>query len=233
MSAPLAVECIQVIVPHSSSRHRSAPYDFGSVRVRMPLAMPGQRIGLLGGSFNPAHRGHLQISRFALQRLRLDRVWWLVSPGNPLKSRAQLPAQDDRIETARRIACADTRIVVTGLESGLPSTFTAATLRFLRRRLPETRFVWLMGADCLQQFHRWHEWQGILDSIPVAVVDRPGWRLKAMSSKAARRYDDAFVPEAKAMTLARRRPPAWTFLTAPLSPESSTAIRAKHAHKST
>ena len=169
------------------SRHRSAPLDFGSIGVRLPPVTPGQRIGLLGGSFNPAHLGHLQISRFALRRLGLDRVWWLVSPGNPLKSHAELRTQRQRIDAARVVATCDRRIVVTGFEAALPSAFTAATIAFLRRRHPPARFVWLMGADCLRTFHHWHQWQSILDSVPVAVLDRQRWRLKGLSSKAARR----------------------------------------------
>ena len=208
------------------SKFVSAPFDFGSVRVRLPLVSSRQRIGLLGGSFNPAHQGHLLISRFALARLRLDCVWWLVSPGNPLKSHAGLGTQALRMAAARVVASADRRIVVTGFEAGLPSAFTASTIDFLQRRHPSTRFVWLMGADCLQAFHSWHQWQRIFESIPVAVIDRPGWRLRGMSSKAAIRYRRAFVPPARAVLVPGLPPPAWTFLTAPLSHLSSTALRA-------
>ena len=206
--------------------HHSAPLDFGSIGVHPPLSAPGQRIGLLGGSFNPAHEGHVEISQYALKRLRLDQVWWLVSPGNPLKSHAGLDGTGQRLQAARGMAARDRRIAVTGFEAELPSAFTASTLAFLRRRHPATKFVWLMGADCLVSFHRWRDWRGILDSMPVAVIDRPGWRLRGLSSKAAARYRGHMLPETRAGLLASRTAPAWTFLTAPLSPLSSTALRA-------
>jgi nicotinate-nucleotide adenylyltransferase len=210
----------------NNSAHKSSPLDFGSIRVRPPLVMPGQCVGLLGGSFNPAHEGHLQISQFALKRLQLDRVWWLVSPGNPLKSRVELNDQTQRLADAGNMAARDRRITVTGFEAGLPSAFTAATLSFLQRRHPATRFIWLMGADNLEQFHRWRDWRGILDHMPVAVIDRPGWRLRGLSSKAAVCYRDQFVPAQYCRLLPGMAAPAWTFLTAPLSPLSSTALRA-------
>jgi nicotinate-nucleotide adenylyltransferase len=206
--------------------HRSTSLDFGSVRVRPPVAMAGQRIGLLGGSFNPAHEGHARLSQFALKKLGLSAVWWLVSPGNPIKSHAELAAHDQRLRTARVSAGADRRFVVTGFEKDLPTAYTAATLGFLRRRYPATRFVWLMGADSLVTFDRWWQWRCILETMPVAVIDRPGWRLRGLSSKAASRYGDRFVPEDCAMLLAGMDAPAWTFLTVPLSPQSSTALRA-------
>ena len=207
-----------------TSPHHSARLDFGSVRVRLPLAMPGQRIGLLGGSFNPAHEGHVRLSQFALKRLGLSRLWWLVSPGNPLKSHAELAKQAARIAAARRMA-ADRRIVVTGFEADLPTAYTAATLGFLQRRYPATRFVWLMGADSLASLDRWRHWRTILETMPVAVIDRPGWRLRGLSSKAAARFADRFVPEDCAALLPGMPPPAWTFLTIPLSPHSSTIVR--------
>ena len=206
------------------SAYVSAPLDFGSIRVRPPLATPGQRIGLLGGSFNPAHEGHLRLSQFALKRLRLDAVWWLVSPGNPLKLHDELESQPRRMDRCRQVAT-DHRIVVTGFEAQLSTAFTAATLRFLVRRYPTTHFVWLMGADSLVSFDRWRHWRAILETMPVAVIDRPGWRLRGHSSKAARRYARRYVPENRARLLARMQAPAWTLLTVPLSPQSSTALR--------
>ena len=213
-------------MPNEAILARSTPLDFGSIAVRTPLAMAGERIGLLGGSFNPAHEGHLAISLYALKRLGLSRVWWLVSPGNPLKSHAELERQAARLAAARAIAAVDARLVVTGFEAALPSPYTAATVGFLRRRHPATRFVWLMGADSLASFHRWRHWRQILAAMPVAVIDRPGWRLRAMPSPAAARMADAFVPEDCAMLLPAIRAPAWTLLTVPLSPQSSTALRA-------
>lgn len=204
----------------------SSPYRFGSVRARTPLAVPGQRIGLLGGSFNPPHAAHRLISQIAIRRLGLDRVWWLVSPGNPLKSGAGLPSLTQRIEAARRVAD-DPRIAVTGFEADLPSRFTVATVGFLRRRHPGVRFVWLMGADCLAEFHRWRLWRELLREVPVAVIDRPGWHLKSAASPAAGAFARSRMPEASARTLPGRRAPAWTLLTGPLSPLSSTFLRAK------
>ena len=218
--------------PAQDEPYRSAPLDFGSIRVRPPVAMAGQRIGLLGGSFNPVHEGHVQLSQFALKRLGLTAVWWLVSPGNPIKSHTELAAHDQRLRTARTHAAnAGRRITVTGFEKDLPTAYTAATLRFLQRRYPATRFVWLMGADSLASFDRWRQWRQILEKMPVAVIDRPGWRLRGLSSKAASRYADRFVPEDCAPLLAGLQAPAWTFLTVPLSPQSSTALRAAGARK--
>lgn len=211
--------------------YRSAPLGFGSIRARPPVAMAGQRIGLLGGSFNPAHDGHIGLSQSALKRLGLCSVWWLVSPGNPIKSHADLAAHVQRLRTARARASADRRIVVTGFEKDLPTAYTAATLGFLRRRYPATRFVWLMGADSLASLDRWRHWRTILETMPVAVIDRPGWRLRGLSSKASARYADRFVPEDCAALLAGMKAPAWTFLTVPLSPHSSTALRAAQAKK--
>jgi nicotinate-nucleotide adenylyltransferase len=201
---------------------------FGSARVRMPHAQPGQRIGLLGGSFNPPHEAHRLISQIALSRLGLDEVWWLVSPGNPLKSRAGEAPLAERIAQAKALA-ADARIRVTGLEADLPTAFTASTLSYLRRRHPQPHYVWLMGADNLATIHRWQAWRSIFDMMPVAVIDRPGWHLKALAAPAARVFASARVPAAMARCLPQRPPPAWVFLTGPLSEISSTAIRARKA----
>ncbi|HEX4893298.1 MAG TPA: nicotinate-nucleotide adenylyltransferase [Hyphomicrobiaceae bacterium] len=203
---------------------KSAPVTFGSLGVRLPLALPGQRIGLLGGSFNPPHAAHVLVSRIALARLRLDRIWWIVTPGNPLKKLGQLAPLDVRLMQCRALA-RDPRIVVTGFESGLGTSFTAATLAFLKRRQPALSFVWVMGADCLVEFHRWRQWRDIFRLMPVAVVDRPGQHLKAMSSPAARTFSASRWPRSRAAGLADAEPPAWTMLTGPLSPLSSTALR--------
>lgn len=206
--------------------HKSAPASFGTVHARPPLATAGQRIGLLGGSFNPPHAAHRAISLTALRRLRLDRVWWIVTPGNPLKSRRELLPLGDRIALCRTMA-ADRRIVVTAFEADLSTTFTAATLAFLTTRNAGTQFVWLMGADCLVEFHRWRQWRDIFEMLPIAVVDRPGLHLAALASRAGRAFAGARRPENSAATLAGRKAPAWTFLTGPLSPLSSTAIRSR------
>lgn len=197
-------------------RHRFA--------VRTPPAAPGARIGLLGGSFNPAHEGHLLISRIALRRLRLDQVWWIVSPANPLKSHADLASVEDRLGQARGMA--GSRIIVTGFETSLASPYTVDTLHFLQTRYPRTRFVWLMGADNLVQMPRWRRWRSIFETMPVAIVDRPGWHLAAHASRASRAFARARVPTATAASVVTRATPAWVFLTGPLSVQSSSAIRA-------
>jgi nicotinate-nucleotide adenylyltransferase len=203
---------------------KSAPFRFGSIRVRPPHAEPGQRIGLLGGSFNPPHAAHLRISQIALRRLGLDRVWWIVTPGNPLKRRGQLLPLERRLQLSRAIA-ADARITVTGFEQSLATNFTAGTLAFVTRRFPRTRFVWVMGADCLPEFDQWGQWREIFRMLPIAVIDRPGWRLRALSSRAAAAFANARVPEGRALVLPAKPPPAWTFLTGPLMGLSSTEIR--------
>jgi nicotinate-nucleotide adenylyltransferase len=152
--------------------------------IRLPPHAPGMRIGLYGGSFNPPHAGHRHVGLMALRRLALDRLWWLVTPGNPLKDRAGLPPTTARIAAAQ--ACApDPRIVATGLEEQIGSYYTLETVRFLERRCPGVRFVWIMGADSLASFQRWRGWREIAETLPMAVVDRPGWTLKATRSRAA------------------------------------------------
>ncbi|MFQ5773689.1 MAG: nicotinate-nucleotide adenylyltransferase [Kiloniellaceae bacterium] len=186
---------------------------------------PGQRIGLLGGSFNPAHRGHLDISREALRRLRLDRVWWLVSPQNPLKPKGQTAPLERRLAGARALAD-DPRIVVTPVEAALGAVYTADTLAALAARFPRVRFVWLMGADNLIQIAAWKDWQEIFNTLPVAVFDRPSYSLEALAAKAARRFARHRRPESWARHLAGERPPAWVFIHQRLNPQSSTGIRA-------
>lgn len=205
---------------------RSAPVSFGSIRAKPPLAMPGQSVGLLGGSFNPPHDAHAEISRTALNRLGLDQLWWIITPGNPLKSKTELAAMDERIAACRALVH-DPRVKITAFEAALPSAYTAATLAFLRRRCPGVRFVWVMGADNLSGLHRWQHWQQIAQLLPIAVVDRPGHRLKAHASRAALTLARSRLPENQARRLAATKAPHWIFLTGPLSPLSSTALRAR------
>ncbi len=189
-----------------------------------PLALPGMRIGLLGGSFNPAHEGHRQISLAAMERLGLDRLWWVVTPGNPLKSNGELATLAERMRLARAVA-RHPAIVVTDFEATLSSRFTADTIAFLSGRFPGVHFVWIMGGDNLVQFHRWRDWQRIAALMPIAVMDRPGMRHKALASPAALSLARARVPESYARMLAVMAPPAWTYLTIRLTTASSTAIR--------
>jgi len=198
-------------------------------RAVLPLAFPGQRIGLMGGTFNPPHEGHIVCALTALHRLKLDQLWWMVTPGNPLKSGEGLPSLEARMAASRRLA-RDPRIKVTGFEAVLGSPYTYATLRFVTRRLPGVHFVWVMGADNLAGFHRWQRWPDIAALMPVAVVDRPGWRLKALSSPAAGRLAKFRIPESAARQLPILPPPAWTFLSTRLSEASSTALRAAGAN---
>lgn len=188
-----------------------------------PLAFAGQKIGLLGGSFDPAHQGHLHITRMALQRFRLDRVWWLVSPGNPLKPHGPAPLAR-RIDAARRLA-RDPRILVTGIEARLGTRWTADTIAALRARYPGVRFVWLMGSDNLVQFSRWDRWRGIAAQVPIGVIARPGSRMPARSARAARMLGPHRLPEERAGRLADMDPPAWVLVNVPMSGLSSSAIR--------
>lgn len=191
---------------------------------RLPLAMPGMRIGLLGGSFNPPHAAHRAISLQALKRLGLDQVWLLVTPGNPLKG-ALVPERGDmRAEAAAKLT-RHPRLKVSDFERAAGLRYTADTVRFLKRRYPGVRFVWLMGADNLADFHRWKDWQALFRLVPIAVFDRPGYRLSAFAGKAGQRYRRFFVDQSDAKGLALLKPPAWTFLTLPLSPLSSTRLR--------
>ena len=191
---------------------------------RLPVFGRGQAIGLLGGSFNPAHEGHRLISEIALSRLGLDSVWWLVTPGNPLKSPEELEALDARLAVARRTA-RDPRIKVVDFEAEIGSHYTYQTLRYLRRRAPGVRFVWIVGADNLAQFHRWRRWREIADLAPILVVDRPGSTLRALSSRAALALQRWRWRERDALRFASASPPAILFLHGPRSDLSSTILR--------
>ena len=193
-------------------------------RVGLPVARPGQRIGLLGGSFDPPHAGHLHITEMALRRFRLDRVWWLVSPGNPLKEHGPAPLAE-RLAAARELAD-DPRILVTGIEAQLGTRRTADTLAALQSRWRGVRFVWLMGSDNLVQFSRWDRWQGIAARVPIGVIARPGSRTAARTARAATILGPHRLPEWRAGTLADQVPPAWVLVNVPMSAMSSSAIRA-------
>lgn len=190
-----------------------------------PQARPGQVIGLLGGSFDPPHAGHVHITKAALKRFGLDHVWWLVSPGNPLKQDGPAPLAD-RLQASRAIM-RHPRVTVTDIEAHLGTRYTAQTLAALRRRYPGVRFVWLMGADNLAQFHRWQDWRWIMETVPIGVVARPGDRISARLSKAAKVYADARVTGRAAHILGRLQAPAWSFVNMPMSDQSSSAIRAR------
>lgn len=189
-----------------------------------PYLRPGMSVGLLGGSFDPAHLGHVQISRAALQRFNLDCLWWLVSPGNPLKSRA--PASMARRVAAAQVMMDHPKVRISDIEARLGTRYTAETLRGLRRIYPGVRFTWLMGADNLAHFHRWKDWQQIIETVPVGVLARPGDRISARLSPAARRYRSRMVKDSHSQTLAQAQAPAWCFVNVPMIDQSSTEIRA-------
>jgi nicotinate-nucleotide adenylyltransferase len=183
------------------------------------------RIGLFGGTFDPPHQAHLGASLLALKRLKLDRVWWLVTPGNPLKNTSGLAPHDTRIAAARALTN-HPRIDVTGLEAVIKTRYTYDTIKWLLSRCPRVHFVWIMGADNLRSFHRWQRWRGIANKVPIVVVDRLGPSLYAGASPAAQAFALARIPEYAATSLPYRKPPAWTFLHGLKSPLSSTALRA-------
>lgn len=195
-----------------------------SERVLPPHA-PGMRIGLFGGTFDPPHRAHLAASLLALKRLKLDRVWWLVTPGNPLKNTRNLAPLSERIAAARALTH-HPRIDVTGLEAVIKTRYTYDTISWLRARCPGVRFVWIMGADNLRSFHRWQRWRGIANQVPIVVVDRLGPSLYAGASPAGQALRAFRLPEDAVSTLPDRKAPAWAFLHGLKSPLSSTALRA-------
>lgn len=193
------------------------------MRQGFPIARAGEIIGLLGGSFDPAHQGHVHITREALKRFGLDRVWWLVSPGNPLKERGPAPMAQ-RLEHARGIM-QHPRVLVTDIEERLGTRYTAETLSRLQAIYPRVRFVWLMGADNLAQFHRWQEWQQIAQSVPLGVIARPGDRISARMSPAAKLFSEARISGRASQLLGRAEAPAWSFVNVPMLDLSSSSIR--------
>ena len=190
----------------------------------MPSATKGMQVGLFGGSFNPPHAGHALVAEIALRRLALDQLWWIVTPGNPLKSTRELASLAQRLAYSEKVA-EDPRIKVTAFEAAYKTRYTADSLALIKRRNPGVDFVWIMGADNLRDFHRWQRWRQIAMTFPIAVIDRPGATLSFLSSVMAKTFDYARIDEADAPTLAHHRAPAWTFIHGPRSLLSSTAIR--------
>ena len=194
--------------------------------LRMPFVGRGQRVGLFGGSFNPPHEGHVHVCVQALRRLELDQVWWLVTPGNPLKNNSNLAPLGKRLAACEAMT-PDPRMKITAFEATLPTSYTVDTISHIVQRNRRAKFVWIMGADNLGQFHLWHRWRDIAGLLPIAVVDRPGSTLAFHSAKAAQALRLARIDENDAPLLADCRPPAWTFLHGPRNSLSSTAIRAQ------
>lgn len=192
--------------------------------LRMPHAEKGMQVGLFGGSFNPPHAGHVLVAEIAMRRLNLEQLWWMVTPGNPLKSARELAPLGERIRQSEDIS-RNPRIKVTAFEAAQHVRYTADTLALVRARNPGVDFVWIMGADSLRDFHRWQRWRQIAMTFPIAVIDRPGATLSFLSSVMAKTFDYARVDEADAPRLANMPAPAWTFIHGPRSLLSSTAIR--------
>ncbi len=195
------------------------------MRFDIPYARAGQAVGLLGGSFDPAHEGHAHITRVALTRFGLDRVWWLVTPGNPLKAHGPAPLEA-RLARARAVM-RHPRVEITGIEARLGTRYTAETLDALHRLYPGVRFVWLMGADNLADVHRWQRWRDIITSFPVGVIARPGTRSAARNGPAARVFRAARLPGRASHLLATSCAPAWCHINAPMLDVSSSQIRAR------
>lgn len=196
----------------------------------MPAAGDGARIGLFGGSFNPPHEGHLNLCDLALKKLELDQIWWMVTPGNPLKDHSELKSLEERLQLCLEIAT-HPKIKVTCFEAQFKTRYTADTLRIVKQKRSRQNFVWLMGADNLADFHHWQEWQKIVQMMPLAVIDRPGSTLSLRSARAALFLTKYRLDEEDARLLASQKPPVWTFLHGPRNSVSSTQLRLKEQKK--
>ncbi len=198
--------------------------DVPQCYLQMPLVRKGQKIGLFGGSFNPPHAGHVLVAELALERLGLDQVWWMVTPGNPLKDVSELAPLRERIALSEALIT-DKRIHVTAFEVSYQLRYTADTLALVRSHYPDIHPVWIMGADNLMGFHHWQEWEAIARSYPIAVINRPGSNMAAEDSVMAQQFSAARLPETQAAQLATMRAPAWVFIRGPQSDLSSTQLR--------
>ncbi len=213
---------------HAGSAPKPQGPRSGVLRDGLDLA-PGMAVGLFGGSFNPAHDGHAHVAETAMRRLGLDRVVWLVSPQNPLKDARDTAPLEERMKSARAaasLAASGPSMIVSDFETRAGTRRTIDTLRALTARHPGVRFVWLMGSDNLAQFHRWRGWTDIMRTMPIAVIARPGALNHSLTAPAAARFAAARIPAGRARLLPDLEAPAWTWLTAPLNPRSSTALRA-------
>ncbi|WP_313557006.1 nicotinate-nucleotide adenylyltransferase [Agrobacterium cavarae] len=190
----------------------------------MPHTERGMVIGLFGGSFNPPHDGHALVAEIAMRRLGLDQLWWMVTPGNPLKNRTELAPLADRIAACENLVT-DPRIKITAFEQTLGVSYTANTLAKVKARNPHAHFIWVMGADNLRTFHHWQKWRQIAETFPIAVIDRPGATLAYLSSTMAQAFSHARIDEDDAGVLWKKQAPAWVFIHGPRSTLSSTALR--------
>jgi len=196
----------------------------------MPAAGDGARIGLFGGSFNPPHEGHLNLCDLALKKLELDQIWWIVTPGNPLKSHSELRSLEERLQLSHEIV-SHPKIKITCFEAKYKTRYTADTLRIVKQKRPRQKFVWLMGADNLADLHRWQEWRKIVQMMPLAVIDRPGSTLSSRSARAALFLSRCRLDEEDLRLLVTRKPPVWAFLHGPRNSLSSTQLRLKEQKK--
>ncbi|MEM8980427.1 MAG: nicotinate-nucleotide adenylyltransferase [Pseudomonadota bacterium] len=195
------------------------------MKYELPYARSGEVIGLLGGSFDPPHKGHVHITLEALKRFGLTRVWWMVSPGNPLKTQGPAPLLQ-RLDAAKGLM-QHPRVQVTDLEVHLGTRYTSQTIQRLRQLYPGVRFVWLMGADNLAQFHHWQNWHQIMQSVPLGILARPGDRISARTSPAARIYRADRIKGRSSQLLGQAQAPAWCFVNVPMRDVSSTSLRAQ------
>jgi len=192
----------------------------------MPYVEAGMKVGLYGGSFNPPHQGHKFLAETALKRFQLDQIWWMVTPGNPLKEKGEYQSLEARLAQSLRLI-RHPKIHVTGFEAGLRTSYSATTLALIRHARPRVRFVWLMGADNLKDFHLWQQWRYIAASVGMGIIDRPGATLSALSSPAARSLAHFRLAETQAPLLALAQPPVWCFLHTPRLDISSTSLRSR------
>ena len=199
------------------------------MRDRFVHKTPRKKVGILGGSFNPAHAGHRHISRQALKLLGLDEVWWLVAPLNPFKQSEDMAAYDDRLAAARREAARDENIVVSDFERRAGTRYSYDTVVCLKKTYPDIDFVWLVGADILQELHRWHKYDALMHLLPVAVFARKNYALKGLRAPAARRFAVYRIDAEHGRRLAEMKPPAWVFLNIRRHGASSTEIRRRQA----
>jgi len=204
----------------------------GNKTPALPPAPAGARIGLLGGSFSPAHRGHLYISEQALEKLELDQVWWLVTPGNPLKQARDLAPIEKRIEGAKEIT-ENNAIHVLDIERPLGLVYTVDILNYLKKAQPDIHFIWLMGADCFAQLPRWKSWDEIIHLVPVAVFSRPGFTEAALAGEAAQKYNKFRHPDDDFETLAVTQPPCWGYIAIEEQDVSSTRLRQRQVLQTT
>ncbi len=202
--------------------------DVAQGYLHMPVAPVGAKIGLFGGSFNPPHAGHVLVAELALERLGLDQLWWMVTPGNPLKDVSELAPLSRRIALSEDLI-SDKRIHVTAFEASYQVRYTADTLALVRQHNPDKHLVWVMGADNLMNFHHWQEWEEIARTYPIAVINRPGSNMAAEDSVMAQQFSAARLPEADAAKLATQQAPAWVFIHGPQSELSSTQLREQQA----